>query len=57
MTNSRRGEYKVRQEIMKQLFKVNQPNISLLVPVNCPQAWSQIIPGFYGKIHTGNVTG
>ena len=27
--------YKVRQEVTKQLFKVNQPNISLLVRVNC----------------------
>jgi len=26
--------YKVRQEVMEQLFKVNQPNISLSVPVN-----------------------
>jgi len=27
--------YKVRQEVTEQLFKVNQPNISLLVRVNC----------------------
>ena len=26
--------YKIRQEVMEQLFKVNQPNISLSVAVN-----------------------
>jgi len=29
-----RTDTKVRQEVMERLFKVNQPNISLSIPVN-----------------------
>ncbi|RPA92749.1 hypothetical protein L873DRAFT_1817165 [Choiromyces venosus 120613-1] len=32
----RNRSYKVRQEVMEQLFQVNKPNISLAVPVNGP---------------------
>ena len=41
ITSARGGAYKhkARKEVIKQLAKVNQPDIPLLVPVNCFLSW------------------